>query len=284
MGVDWHGYINRTNIEFSKLGVLGVSLVVASGDSGCHGRTDEHCLLGKEEMHPDYPAACPFATSVGGTALAHPQLTNTSAEPICAASGGRSCAAGLQGAGAESVCEKPIVSGGGFSSTSPQPAYQTGAVDAYLNGSTGAQMPNAKNFNAAGRGYPDVAALAPDYYIAVNGQIGSASGTSCATPVVAGMLALLNADRAARGQPNVGFANPLLYRLWAGAGNAAGGLFNDVTVGNNRCSEAGCHCKQGFDAAKGWDATTGLGSLNYGNILTAVQTMDAEREERRAAA
>jgi hypothetical protein len=48
--------------------------------------------------------------------------------------------------------------------------------------------------------------------------------------------------------PNVGFVNPLLYKIAADQADA----FNDITEGNNRCSEGGCWCHTGFAAAPGW--------------------------------
>ena len=58
----------------TQIGLLGISIVVASGDSGCHGRTDEECFLKQgKKMYPDYPACSPFVTSVGGTALLNPR-------------------------------------------------------------------------------------------------------------------------------------------------------------------------------------------------------------------
>jgi hypothetical protein len=39
-------------------------------------------------------------------------------------------------------------------------------------------------------------------------------------------------------------------------------------------------CKQGFDAAAGWDASTGLGTPDFGKILEAIDAIDARREAR----
>jgi subtilase family serine protease len=60
-GTDNAGYINRTNFEFQKVGVLGTTVLVASGDSGAHGRTDKMCLF-NPKMHPNFPAASPFVS------------------------------------------------------------------------------------------------------------------------------------------------------------------------------------------------------------------------------
>ena len=47
-------YMNACNIEFQKLGLRGVSILVASGDSGVWGRT------GKSTFQPDFPASSPY--------------------------------------------------------------------------------------------------------------------------------------------------------------------------------------------------------------------------------
>jgi hypothetical protein len=41
-------------------------------------------------------------------------------------------------------------------------------------------------------------------------------------------------------------------------------VFNDVTIGNNQATkESPTDCLFGFPAAPGWDASTGLGSINF---------------------
>ena len=67
------------------------------------------------------------------------------------------------------------------------------------------------------------------------------------------------------GKPGLGFANPTLYKVAAASPDA----FNDVTEGNNFCTEVIC-CKTGFTAAAGWDATTGLGTPNVDKLVAAV--------------
>ena len=48
-----------------KLSVRGVSILFASGDQGVCGR--EGCGFLKHKFHPDFPAASPYITAVGGT-------------------------------------------------------------------------------------------------------------------------------------------------------------------------------------------------------------------------
>ena len=131
-----------------------------------------------------------------------------------------------------------------------RPSYQDAAVGGYLK-----QINlNPRLYNQGGRGYPDIAALAHRYYIEINGQTGEEDGTSASSPVIAGLMGLLNAHRKRAGRPNLGFANPLLYHIHDVTNGTA---FNDIVDGSNRCTEGGCWCQTGFDAKPGWDASTG---------------------------
>jgi len=105
----------------------------------------------------------------------------------------------------------------------------------------------------------------------LGGSISSVDGTSAATPVVAGLIANLNAARLKAGKPVLGFVNPLLYALAAADPKA----FNDVMQGDNTCTEDACPCpaNTGYYAAPGWDATTGLGTPNYGRWKAGIAAM-----------
>ncbi len=113
-------------------------------------------------------------------------------------------------------------SSGGFSNFFAQPSYQTAAVEAYLSalGKT-----NAGKFNTSGRAFPDVSAQAENVEIIVGGETGTVAGTSCASPIFASVISLLNDRLIAAGQPSLGFLNPFLY---SAAGSAA---LNDITTG-----------------------------------------------------
>ena len=112
-------------------------------------------------------------------------LCNALCRPVC--NGTLQCATG----GNEIVCSTAtgaeIVSGGGFSWYTGRPKYQDSVVSKYLTNSS-ALPTNASYYNASGRAYPDVAALAHNYYIELQGQVSGVDGTSCATPVWGGEL------------------------------------------------------------------------------------------------
>merc|ERR1711924_312508 len=86
---------------------------------------------------------------------------------------------------------------------------------------------------------------------------------SAAAPVVSGMIASINGARLALGKPKLGFLNPMLYGLQVRAPEG----YIDVRVGNNsggnRLGPTYTSWGYGFKALPGWDAVTGLGSLNF---------------------
>jgi kumamolisin len=129
-------------------------------------------------------------------------------------------------------------SGGGVSRIFPMPIYQEHA-----------NIPPA--VNPAGpvmRGVPDVSGDADPstgYQILVDGQHLTFGGTSAVAPLWAGLVARLNQKL---GHP-VGFLNPILYQHPE--------AFHDITSGSNIDYQAG----------KGWDPCTGMGSPIGAKIL-----------------
>ncbi|KAJ6498221.1 family S53 protease [Mycena vulgaris] len=199
---------------YMQLGAIGISVLFASGDGGVGGVQTTTCTT----FVPTAPGGCPFITSVGGSTFTS---TGTTAASL---------------------------SGGGFSNFFPTPDYQAGDVAAYI-ASIGDLYDGL--YNASGRGLPDIAAQAENFWLV--------GGTSCASPIFASMIALINDRLVAAGKPVLGFLNPFLY---SPAGRAA---FTDLTTGNN----PGCDT-DGFFASAGWDPVTGLGTPNFALLLTAV--------------
>ncbi len=135
-----------------------------------------------------------------------------------------------------------VGSSGGISPTYAIPWWQQGVSMAANQGST------------TMRNVPDVAFTAENIYVAYgNGASGNFGGTSCAAPLWAGYIALVNQQAAAQSTPSVGFINPFIYSL--------GQDFNDITVGNNFNSSSPSQ----FSAAAGYDLCTGWGTP--GNAL-----------------
>ena len=82
------------------------------------------------------------------------------------------------------------------------------------------------------RNIPDVALTADNIYVIYGGgDSGAFGGTSCATPLWAGFMALVNQQAVANGKPAIGFINPAVYALASGPNYT--NLFHDITTGNN---------------------------------------------------
>jgi len=209
---------------FQKMGAQGISVFTASGDGG----TGQKGTFSCKGFDADWPASCPYITSVGGTYLE---------------------------SGTENGWSS---SGGGFSSVFPRPAWQDKTVAAYKEKAT---LPSSDMYNADGCAKPDIAAVATNYKVSSGGGFyGTLTGTSASSPAFAGMVSLINDLLVDAGKPTVGFINPLLYA--AADANSADFLGFDVVTGNNKRSA----CDAGFPATEGWDAVTGFGTPLFQNL------------------
>ncbi|CAG8955768.1 hypothetical protein HYFRA_00011637 [Hymenoscyphus fraxineus] len=199
---------------FSQLGARGVSVLVASGDSGI-GSTCSHS--GQRQFDTSFPAGCPWVTTVGGT-------TGTTTE------------------GAWSY------GGGGFSEVFARPSYQDSTVTSWLSRDT-AHTTYSNYFNSSGRAYPDVSAQAVNYLVVLGGSASGVSGTSASCPTFASVIQLINSQRLASGKKGLGFLNPWLYSSAASAMNdiTTGSIRGCSNIG----SGAGFVARAGWDPATG---------------------------------
>ncbi|KAF9498824.1 tripeptidyl peptidase A [Pleurotus eryngii] len=225
-------FARRACAGFAQLGARGVSLMFSSGDGGVGDGEEDPAL--QQCFTNDGQNATKFIPGFPASC------------PFVTAVGGTT-----------SVPETGIFfSGGGFSNFFDRPSYQDTAVKEFLRG-----LPKGTYkglFNPAGRAIPDVAAQSNRFRIFLSGRPVLIGGTSASSPAFAGFVALLNDARLAKGLPPLGFLNPFLY-----ATGVSG--FNDITTGNN----PGCGTP-GFNATKGWDAVTGLGTPNFGKLVKLV--------------
>jgi len=238
--------VQAFDTEASKLGLRGVTIFVASGDDGAAGSGARGNPSGCG-FNPSYPATPPHVTAVGAT-----QGPESGEKEIA-------CSSKTGGL---------ITTGGGFSTVFSRPSWQNAVVSNYLK--NGPNVPPTSMFNSAGRGYPDIATMGHNYPIVVGGSTYVGSGTSAATPLAAGMVTLINANRIMAGKSTLGFLNPALYQLDASA-------FHDITSGENNCAagqpgQATC-CKYGFTATSGWDPLTGLGSPKFPEFSAALEAL-----------
>jgi len=258
-------YVSRTNVEFQKLGLRGITLLAASGDQGAPGDDDPDCdERGDKALSTIFPGASPWVLSVGATMLTNSTTSDSpaAAPPICQT---YTCATSTT----EEVCTYPealITTGGGFSNYAPTPAWQQTVVSKYLSSSV--TLPPAKDFNKTNRGFPDVSALGHNYLISLSGDFEQVDGTSCSTPVFAAIIALLNSYRFNNNKPSLGFVNQVIYQAYA----ADPTIFTDITTGDNKCTES-CCATVGYEATAGWDPVTGLGTPNFPKLLKYVASL-----------
>lgn len=238
-------YLQRQCLEFLKLGLMGTTVVVSASDHGTASGSGGFCIDDRTgnatggRFSPLFPSSCPWVTSVGGTQMLPP--TNPH----------------IPGATTNETAWRKVVggqlasSGGGFSNVFLAPPYQVPNVALYKDIEKDHLDEIQDRFSSTGRGYPDVAARADDYWIVLEGNWTRISGTSASNPVFASMISLINGERMHAGKRSVGFINPVLY--------SNSDILNDIVTGANQ----GCGVDEAFRATRGWDAVTGLGSLDY---------------------
>ncbi len=77
-------YVQRANDEFMKLAAKGVTIVVASGDAGSPGRTNEGCTENPSSpINPIFPGSSEWVTSVGATYLVASDTKRDWNTPLC---------------------------------------------------------------------------------------------------------------------------------------------------------------------------------------------------------
>src|SRR5271167_1160265 len=204
---------------FKKMAAQGQNFFAASGDNSTWSRRNEA-----------WPADDANVVSVGGT-----DLTTT-------------------GAGGAWKSETAwSYSGGGISPDRIAiPAWQklAGVINSSNKGST------------TYRNGPDVSANANfTFYVCADQTTCTANeygGTSFATPMWAGYIALVNQQLVANNHPTIGFINPYLYSF--GVSSSYGTDFHDITSGKSGS----------YSAVKGYDLVTGWGSPNGQGLINAL--------------
>lgn len=269
---NYQAYINRTSVEFAKLGLRGHTMVAASGDGGTAGNhgSDDNC----ETLGPLFPAASPYVVSVGATSIEpSTSMADTAAlPPICTDQNTYQCvcttSTNEQIATAENTAQ--FDTGGGFSSVEAQPAWQAKAVAEYLK--SGVTFPAPSLWNPANRAYPDIGAVGENIcLLTVGGNCpsGLEAGTSASTPIIASMISLLNNDRLANGKKTLGFFTPLIYKMF--------GLNRNLYFRSNFTSVSnpgGCDGNGFFSNPKGgWSPLVGVGSPHFAAIRKYVNSL-----------
>ena len=210
---------------FVAAAALGITICAASGD---HGTADLDAADWDGKIHVDHPSVDPMVIACGGT-----QIDGSNQDEVW--NDGTPFDINSQDGGG-------WASGGGISELFALPSYQANA-----------KVPNSLDNGKPGRGVPDIAMSATNYFTRVDTFEGASGGTSAVAPLMAALVARLNQAK----KKNVGFLNPFLYS------NVAKGVVHDVTKGTNAITNT----VKGYDAGTGWDACTGLGTPDGTAIL-----------------
>lgn len=278
---------------FKQAAAQGQTVLAASGDQGstaCYGDTTLTTVQ-QQAITVNYPASSAYVLGIGGTEISAANNSTSASQYWQAASGSDvltsvkqyipevawnddSSSNGLSasGGGASVLIQRPTwqtgvpgIASGSMrlvpdvslysSSSNPGYLYCTSDTTSWqpASGTTGAQQASCNN------GFRDSATQ----------DVTLAGGTSFATPIFAGMVALLNQKlNYTNGQ---GVINASLYQLAANSTIYAS-AFHDVTSGNNNCSAGTAYCGAttgGFSAGAGYDEVTGLGSVDLANLAAA---------------
>lgn len=227
-------FIDDVNGTLEDAQSMGITVLVASGDNGA---ADMGPNEWDGQVHVDFPSSSPLVIACGATRI------STAGNTLDGE------AAWNQGfADTDPQVDSFGAVGGGISDVNtPPPSWQTNV-----------NLPPSANGGPTGRGVPDVTGNgdpSSGYTVLVDGSSTVVGGTSAVAPLWAALITRINQRIAGR----VGFINPQLY--------SSAGAFNDVVIGNNR---PGGGQNPGYDAAKGWDACSGLGSPKGDAVLAAL--------------
>jgi hypothetical protein len=239
LSASWtYGIDAESDQIFQEFAAQGQSFFNASGDTDAYAGTT---------YPPAPPTDDPNLTCVGGTTL-------TTSGP-----GGAWVSETVWNWGVEyAPNDDGIGSSGGISVTNPIPAWQAGVSMTLNHGSSTL------------RNLPDVALTADNVFvISAGGSTGSFGGTSCATPLWAAFMALVNQQATASGHNTLGFVNPAIYAIARSASYAS--CFHDITTGSNTWSAS----PSNFRAVSGYDLCTGWGTPTGTNLINQLAPLDA---------
>jgi len=283
--------ISAFETELQKANTLGITVIASSGTTGaaaCDASDTYPASQATQGLSVNYPSSSPEVTAVGGTQFSEGTGLYWNFENTVN--------------GASALSYVPEVTWNDTSSLKNLSASGGGPSNCItVNGDScagGFAKPSWQNVNGVpqdnARDVPDLAfaaAQSHDAYIVCiyrnclpgNGPVQiTAQGVSAATSAVAGVVSLLNqyaVENGIQSTAGLGNINPGLYTL---VQIGYPGVFHDITSGNNvlPCAPGTPNCEVvspttpnplpfGFSAASGYDAVTGLGSLDVNNLLTA---------------
>jgi subtilase family serine protease len=247
------GVLKSDTAKFIQAAAQGMTLLFASGDDG------DNTAAGRDIASGSWPPTSPYVTAVGGTSLL---LENASGEKteFGWANYGSTFTDALISKNGSTVSDEGWGSfsyfggsGGGPSLIILEPSYQKKVVPEQLATRTYTSSGVPVPLEPARRVTPDISMVADPFTGLLFGEtytissppvdagcelssktteycVSPIGGTSVATPLLAGVMALVNQARFSRDLSPLGFVNPALYRLPVGETVASGAPIVDVNA------------------------------------------------------
>src|ERR1019366_4392932 len=282
------------NAILEQAAAQGQTMIAAAGDNGstdCFGYSN---LTNSEQeaLAVDFPASSQYVTGMGGTEFPSADVTASNTTYWASANGSDVISSALSyipeqvwnddsSLSSQSSVTQLSSGGGGISTLTARPSWQTGVTgipsgsyrlvpDISLDASpnNAGYLFCSSDSSATGitgscsNGFRD----SNDEYLTVAG------GTSFDAPIFSGMVAIINQKLNSTGQ---GVINSTLYSLAADSSTYAS-AFHDITSGGNECAAGSSYCSSAgeseYFAGTGYDEASGLGSVDFYNLLTAWPT------------
>lgn len=295
------GEYSQLNAILQQGAAQGQSIIVPAGDSGspdCEG-VNGLSTAQQEVLSIDFPASSQYVTAMGGSEFLSPDVCNASTCTTPPASFWQSA----NGSDVISSALKYIPeqvwnddlppsggnpaflssTGGGISTLTARPSWQNSLPGPGVTGSFRMVPDIVLSGSAENAGF---LYCSSDTSLGVSGSCSHgfrdvnssnltiAGGTSFDAPMFSGLVAVINQKENSVGQ---GVVSPTLYQLAANAATYAS-AFHDITTGNNNCSASGSSVCAGsaatqYNAGTGYDLASGLGSIDFNNLLAAWPAM-----------
>lgn len=291
------GEYTQLNAVLQQGAAQGQSIIVPTGDSGspdCEGVTGLSTAQ-QEVLAIDFPASSQYVTAMGGSEFLAADVCNAascSTPPATfwqTASGSDVISSALKyipeqvwndnfppSGGNPAVLSS---TGGGISTITPRPSWQNSLPGPGLTGSFRMVPDIALSGSPQNAGF---IYCSSDTSLGISGSCSHgfrdvnssnltiAGGTSFDAPMFSGLVAVINQKENSVGQ---GVVSPTLYQLASNAATYAS-AFHDIASGSNNCSAAGSTVCAGsastqYNAGTGYDLASGLGSIDFNNLLAA---------------
>ena len=286
------GEYSALNGTLARAAAQGQSVITADGDNGsedCSGNTNQSTAQ-QQALAVDFPSSSQWVTGMGGTEFPTADVVSTNTT-FWTAANGSDVISSAKSYIPEMVWNDDIAAtatvpgtlssgGGGVSTLTPRPSWQTGVPGIpsgnfrFVPDISLTASPNNAGFLYCSSDTTDTKITgsctpANGFRDSSNTNLTVAGGTSFDAPIFAGMVAIINQKTNSSGQ---GLVNPTLYMLASNAATYAS-AFHDITAGSNKCTAGTALCSTAgagsFSATTGYDEASGLGSVDFFNLLSA---------------